>query len=117
MISTSKDPKRNNAIIRARVPLIDNSLPLLRASARKNGNLLDRHYGDFPIIMLRGDKDGKEFNVNGYCPIKHAKKLFHKLKNEGKNIEFITVSGGHTIFYEQPEYVMGEIRKVLSLEC
>ncbi len=111
--SSSKSRKHNNALIRARVPMISNRLPLFMHSVRNGGNLLHKTYGDFPIIMLRWDKDGKEFNVEGHCPIDHAQELAEKLKNEGKNVHFITLSWGHTIFYQQPTYVIEQMKNIL----
>ena len=74
-----------------------------------NEKLIDKDYGDFPILFVWGDRDGKEFNMYGSCNVDDAKIAADNLKKKGKDIKFITVDGGHTILYEKPRYVIGEI--------
>lgn len=112
-VSTNADSRINNALIRARVELIDNSTGMFSRSMKSNGNLLDRVYGDFPIIFCWGDKDGEEFNVHGYSAMTEGQELIEKLKTQGKRVELMALRGGHTIIYEKPEYAMGHIREAI----
>lgn len=105
--------KDNNALIRARIGLIDNSTKIFRESMKRDGNLLDRSYGDFPIIFCQGDRDGKSLNVYGYSPMDEGAKLFEKLKNQGKKVDFIELKGGHDILYKNPKYVLENIKESL----
>ena len=68
----------------------------------------------FPIFFVWGDRDGREFNLYGYCPVDEAEQLAEKMKKEGRDVTFLTVHGGHTILYERPAYVVGEIMSVFS---
>ena len=75
--------------------------------------LIDKPYSNFPIIMLWGDRDGREFNRYGYCPVDDAEKLAQEFRARGMDVTFATVHGGHTILYEQPRLVVGELIKLL----
>lgn len=112
--SKTNDWTSNNALIRARIGLIDNSTKIFRESMKQDGNLLDREYGNFPIIFCWGNTDGRGVNVYGYSPMGEAQKLFQKLKNQGKKTEFVIVNGGHDILYRKPEYVWNNISQALS---
>ncbi len=113
-LSKSKDKKYNNQLIRARVEMIKNYCSLSRQAAKQKNNLLDRSYNqNLPIIMLWGDKDGREFNLAGYSRAKDAKKLFVKLKKQGQAVEFLTVPGGHTVLYKKTEEIVGRITQTL----
>ena len=114
--STNNTWKYNNALIRARIGLIDNSTKIFRESMRKDGNLLDRPYGNFPIIFCQGDVDGKSLNVYGYSPMDEGAKLFEKLKSEGKRVDFIELKGGHDILYKNPKYVLEKIKEVFGTD-
>ena len=80
---------------------------------KRDGNLLDRPYENFPIIFCQGDRDGKSLNVYGYSPMDEGAKLFEKLKNQGKKVDFIELKGGHDILYKDPKYVLEKVKEVL----
>jgi pimeloyl-ACP methyl ester carboxylesterase len=105
--------KFNNALIRARIGLIDNSTKIFRESMKKDGNLLDRDYGNFPIIFCWGNRDGEKVNIYGYSPMSEAEKIFRKLKSRGIRTEFVVLDGGHGILYENPERVLLQINQAL----
>lgn len=85
-----------------RIAMVQNFTAILNQSKNSGVMVIDRPYGDFPILFLWGDRDGKEFNMYGYCPVDDADALYKKLKKQGRNIQFTTVHGGHTILYRQP---------------
>lgn len=100
-------------LIQSRIAMVDSYTRLITEAVEKDISVLDKKYGNFFIIMLWGDRDGKEFNVAGYCPVDDAKIVYEKLRREGRNVNFLTVSGGHTVLYQKPEMVIGEILKLL----
>lgn len=98
----------------ARMAMTRNVTQLINNAKRSGVMVIDRKYGSFPIILVWGDRDGKEFSLYGYCPIDDAEAFYRKLKQSGKNAYFITVHGGHIVLYTKPHYVIGEIIKVLT---
>ncbi len=114
IISKHKSRKHNNKLIRARVNMVDNCCNLFRQAIKQNNNLLCRDYGDLPVIMLRGDRDGAEFNISGYCKVKDAKETYGRLKASWTRVEFLTVNGSHTVLYEKPNMVIAEVKKALN---
>lgn len=103
--------------LQRRMLMVQNYTDLLKKSAQQNISIIDRQYADFPIIMIWGDRDGKEFNVFGSCDVDYAKKLAAKMEREGKNVYFITVRGGHTILYQKPRMVIDAILQKISALC
>lgn len=95
------------------VAMVGSFLIVLRCERAADRKLIDKNYGSFPIIMVWGDRDGREFNMYGYCPVDEAKELAEEMKEEGRDVIFFTVHGGHTILYERPAYVVGEIMNTL----
>jgi len=99
---------------RDRFEMLDNYAHIVIKAWKDNHSLIEKDYGSFPILFVWGDRDGKEFNLYGSCNVDDARSVADKLRAKGKEIKFITVSGGHTILYEKPEYVVNEIIKNLS---
>lgn len=96
-----------------RIKMIESYAKILSESNKSKAALIDRNYSDLPIIMLWGDKDGKEFSRYGACNVDAARRLANKMSKYNKHLKFITVYGGHTILYERPNYVIGELLKNL----
>ncbi len=104
----------NSETISKRLAMVDNYTKIVTSSWDKGEKIIVKDYRDFPILFVWGDRDGKEFNLYGSCNIDDARDASENLKNQGKNIKFITVSGGHSILYEKPEYVIGKIMEYLN---
>ncbi|MEK7592428.1 MAG: hypothetical protein AAB508_03465, partial [Patescibacteria group bacterium] len=99
---------------RDRFGMLDNYTQIVTNAWKDNHRFIEKDYGRFPILFVWGDRDGKEFNLYGSCNVDDARSVAKKLRAKGKDIRFITVSGGHTILYEKPEYVVNEIVKNMS---
>ncbi len=94
-----------------RIEMVQNYAEIIGRSRQSGIAVIDKKYADFPILVVWGDKDGKEFNFHGSIPVDDAKKVIESLKKKDNKVTFVTVSGGHTVLYKKPEYVIGEIRK------
>ncbi len=114
VISNSRSAKENNKLIWPRIEMISNCCALFRQAIKEKRNLLDRDYTDLPIVMLWGDTDGEKFNVSGYSKTEDAEKLYNKMKTEGRNVQFVTVEGGHTVLYKKPKETISEIKMALG---
>jgi len=71
-------------------------------------------YSVCPVLMLWGERDGEEHTLvegGGIAHIRIARELYKKIKAVNPKTQFVTLKGGHTILYENPSYVIGEIRK------
>lgn len=97
-----------------RIAMVDNYNGLVMASLRTGVKLIDKNYGDFPILFVWGNRDGREFSIYRSCHVDEAKKLYRKMKEEGRKVKFVEVEGGHTILYQKPEYVINETMKGLQ---
>lgn len=97
-----------------RLAMVENWNSILQKSRDDERMVIDRDYADFPIIIVWGDQDGKEFNLYGSIHIDDARWLYEKMKDEGRKVSFVPVHGGHTVLYTQPQYVVSEIMKQLS---
>lgn len=109
------DEVKYKELIKNRFKMIDNICFLFRRSIKQKVNLLDREYDkDLPIIMLWGDKDGKEFNRDGYSRSEDARKLYVKFKEKNKDARFILVNGGHTVLYNKTKEIVFLLKKELN---
>lgn len=108
-----QDWKRFYQSVPKRIALIENYAKRLHESFQIKKALIDKQYDDFPVIMLWGDRDGKEFSRYGSCHVDLARALAEKMSRYNKKLKFITVSGGHTILYDKPRYVIDEMLKCL----
>ena len=97
-----------------RIEMVDDYNNLVMDSFRSGVKLIDKNYGDFPILFVWGDRDGREWSLYGSCHVDEAKNLYRKMKEEGRKVKFIEVDGGHTILYQKPKYVIGETIRSLQ---
>ncbi len=75
-------------------------------------------YSVVPVLMLWGERDGEEHTIvegGGIAHIRIAQELYKKIKDVNPKAQFVTFKGGHTILYENPAYVIEEIRKRVSI--
>lgn len=112
-IKNSNDWERIYKSMHSRIELVENFAKVVRDSNKTKISILDKQYADFPILMLWGDRDGKEFSRYGSCNVDRAKELAEKMRQYNKKLKFVTVHGGHTILYRNPKYVVGEMIKNL----
>lgn len=113
-IISTKDSKENNKLLKDRVSMVDNCCKSFQKSIKEKNNLLNRKYSNIPIVMLWGNRDGKEFNISGHCPVEDAEKLYNQMKSEGQNVKLSIVDGGHTILYENSKEVISEIKRTIK---
>jgi len=110
-----ENKKETNKVIRKHIGMIDDYCSRSYKAMKTEINLLDKNYEkNLPIIMLWGDKDGEEFNLDGHSKAKDAEKLYEKFKKEGRKVEFLVVPGGHTVLYDKTKDTLDKIKAVLN---
>ncbi len=75
-------------------------------------------YSVCPVLMLWGERDGEEHTLvegGGIAHIRIAQGLHKKIKAVNPKVQFVMLKGGHTILYENPSYVIGEIKKHIGM--
>lgn len=76
-------------------------------------------YSVCPILMLWGERDGEEHTIvegGGITHIRIARELYEKIRKVNPEARFVTLRGGHTILYDNPSYVAGEIARFIKNE-
>lgn len=94
------------------------SVSSLYRSMRTQQPSMKVDYSVCPVIMLWGERDGEEHTIvegGGIAHIRIAQELYKKIRDVNPRVQFVTLEGGHTILYENPSYVVGEIRKRIGM--
>ena len=89
----------------------------LYCSLRTQQPSMSVDYSACPVLMLWGERDGEDHTIvegGGIAHIRIAQELYKKIKAVNPDVRFVTLKGGHTILYENPSYVIGEIRKFIK---
>lgn len=85
-------------------------------SLRTQQPSMEVDYSVCPVIMLWGERDGEEHTIaegGGIAHIQIAEELYKKIRAVNPGVRFVILKGGHTILYENPPYVVGEIQKLV----
>jgi len=94
-----------------------NTAARIYRSQRTGKPYMEVDYSACPILMLWGERDGEEHIVaegGGITHIKIAQKLFEEIRRVNHTAKFVTLHGGHTILYDNPPYVIGEIIQFMN---
>ena len=79
---------------------------------------LEVDYSLCPIVMLWGERDGEEHILaegGGSTHINIARQLYEQIRHVNSSARFLTLDGGHTILYDRPSYVIGEMNNILGV--
>src|SRR3989344_428790 len=86
-------------------------------SQLKRKPYMEVDYSTCPILMLWGELDGEERIMaegGGITHINIARELYERIKKVNNASKFVTLRGGHTILYDNPPYVIGEIIQFMN---
>ncbi|MBI4086737.1 alpha/beta hydrolase [Candidatus Kaiserbacteria bacterium] len=80
-------------------------------------SFMEVDYSRRPVLMLWGERDGEEHTIaegGGVTHIRVARLLYEKIKKVRSDAQFVTLKGGHTVLYDEPAYVVGEMLNALT---
>lgn len=89
---------------------------LFFTSLRTRQPIMSVDYSVCSVFLLWGKLDGEEGTLmegGGITHIRIARALYGKIAAISPRARFVVLEGGHTVLYEDPRYVVGEIQKLI----